>query len=89
MGVHTAPVTRLTSWNGAASASLHAVGTASLAFCAALVILLAVLGSVGDVPRHTVAGSPESLPDWIACRHFSIVFNAVFEYLAPALATPF
>src|SRR5215813_12593773 len=88
VGAHGAPVPRLASLNNAASGSLHDFGTASPTFCAALVILVAVVASLGAVPRQTVAGSPASFPDWIAWRHFSIVFSAVLEYLAPALATP-
>src|SRR5262245_6464566 len=88
VGAHGAPVPRFASLNNAASASLHDFDTAAPTFCAALVILLAVLASVGEVPRQTVAGSPDSFPDLIAWRHFSIVLSAVLEYLAPALATP-
>src|SRR5262249_42748470 len=83
------PVPRLAFWNAAASPSLHAFGIASVTLSDALLSPCAVLASPGEVPRQTVFGSPESLPDWIDWRHFSIVLSAVFEYLAPALATPF
>src|SRR5262245_63993318 len=68
VGAHGAPVPRFASLNNAASASLHDFDTAAPTFCAALVILLAVLASVGEVPRQTVAGSPDSFPDLIAWR---------------------
>src|SRR5262249_7244353 len=89
VGAQAAPVPRLSFWNAAASPSLHAFGTASVTLPAALPSLSAVLPSLGKAPRQTVFGLPESLPDWMAWRHLSIVLSAVFEYLAPAMATPF
>src|SRR5262245_53090144 len=64
--------------NAAASASVHFFGMVRVTFSAALVSLVLVVGSVGGVPRHTVAGSPASLPLWIPSRHFWMLPKVFF-----------